>query len=199
MSSTSEPGRYALLRKTMNNCLLLIDIQNDYFPKGKMELIGIDEAANNAKLLLDKFRNIGAPILHIQHISVRPGATFFLPESSGAEINALVYPQPGETVIQKHYPNSFRKTDLLEILKEKSIEELTVCGAMSHMCIDATTRAAFDFEFQCIVAENACATRDLLFQEKTIKAAEVHAAFMAALSTPYAKVISTQEIINKIA
>jgi nicotinamidase-related amidase len=72
-------------------------------------------------------------------------------------------------------------------------------GAMSHMCIDATTRAAFDLGFNCIVAEDACATKDLIFQRKIIKASDVHASFMAALSVPYAKVISTKEIIETMA
>lgn len=180
----------------MSNCLLLIDIQNDYFPQGKMELVGIDKAANNAKLLLNKFRNINAPIVHIQHISVRPGSTFFLPESVGVEINDLVAPLENETVLQKNFPNSFRQTNLFNVLKEQNIDTLTICGAMSHMCIDATTRAAFDLGFKCVVAEDACATRDLIFKGDIIKASEVHASFMAALSVPYGDVISTQEIMK---
>ena len=69
---------------------------------------------------------------------------------------------------------------------------------MSHMCIDATARAAFDLGFNCMVAEDACATKDLSFKGKTIKAAEVQASFMAALSSPYAKVISTKEIFESM-
>jgi nicotinamidase-related amidase len=67
------------------------------------------------------------------------------------------------------------------------------------MCIDATTRAAFDFGFNCIVAEDACATMDLFFNDKIIRASEVHASFMAALSFPYAKVVSTEKIIKETA
>jgi nicotinamidase-related amidase len=180
----------------MDPCLMLIDIQNDYFPGGSMELVGIQEAAAHAKLLLKKFREIKSPVIHIQHISARPGATFFLPDTDGVNINAMVAPHPDETVVTKNYPNSFRGTSLLALLNEMAISDLVICGAMSHMCIDATTRAAFDFGFTCIVAEDACATRDLQFRNKTIKASEVHAAFMAALSVPYAKVISTREIIE---
>jgi len=66
------------------------------------------------------------------------------------------------------------------------------------MCIDATTRAAFDLGFTCIVAEDACTTRDLVFRNKTIKASDVHASFMAALAVPYAKVLSTNEIIASL-
>jgi nicotinamidase-related amidase len=180
----------------MNNCLILIDLQNDYFPGGMMELVGIQAAAANAQILLNEFRKSKTPIIHIQHISSRPGATFFLPETDGARINQMVVPQENEIVVVKHYPNSFRETALSEILRNQNINNLLICGAMSHMCIDATTRAAFDLGFNCIVAEDSCATKDLSFKNKIIKAAEVHASFMAALSTPYAKVISTKEIIG---
>jgi nicotinamidase-related amidase len=182
-----------------NVCLILVDLQNDYFPGGAMELAGIEEAAANARILLTEFRKTKSLVIHIQHISARPGATFFLPETDGAKINQKVTPQGDEVVIIKNYPNSFRGTSLLEILKEEKTSHLVICGAMSHMCIDATTRAAFDLGFNCIVAEDACATKDLSFKGKTIKASEVHSSFMAALSAPYAKVISTREIFESTA
>ena len=180
----------------MNDCLILVDLQNDYFPGGMMELVGIQAATANARILLNEFRKTKSPIIHIQHISTRPGATFFLPETDGARINQMVAPQENEIVLVKNYPNSFRDTSLSENLKTEKCNNLVICGAMSHMCIDATTRAAFDLGFNCVVAEDACATRDLIFKDKTIKASEVHASFMAALSAPYAKVISTKEIIE---
>ncbi len=182
----------------MNNCLILVDFQNDYFPAGNMELVGIEEAAANAQILLNEFRKAKLPVIHIQHISARPGATFFLPETDGARIHQMVTPREDETIVVKNFPNSFRGTSLLEILKKEKIDNLVICGAMSHMCIDATTRAAFDLGFNCVVAEDACATKDLMFKGKTIKASDVHASFMAALAVPYAKVISTKEVIESI-
>ncbi len=180
----------------MKNCLILVDIQNDYFPGGRMELVGMEKAAENAQLLLKQFRKENSPIIYIRHISARPGAGFFLPETKGAEINERVAPGEGDTVVIKNFPNSFRNTELLDILKKTDIKNLLICGAMSHMCIDATTRAAFDLGFDCTLAEDACATRDLTFKGKTIKASEVHASFMAALSAPYAKILSTGEILS---
>jgi len=163
-----------------------------------MELVGTDKAVENARKLLNKFRKEQLPIIHIRHLSTRPGATFFLPGTYGAEINELVAPLEGEEVIAKNYPNSFRNTSLLETLNDKKINDVVICGAMSHMCIDATTRAAFDFGFNCTVVEDACATRDLIFKEKAIKASDVHASFMAALAVPYAKIESTEDIISKM-
>jgi nicotinamidase-related amidase len=180
----------------MNNCLIVIDLQNDYFPGGAMALVGIKEAAANARILLNAFRTSKSPVVHIQHISARPDAAFFLPDTHGAKINELVTPTGDEPVVMKNFPNSFRSTILLEVLKKEKPDHLVICGAMSHMCIDATTRAAFDLGFNCIVAEDACATKDLMFKGRTIKASDVHASFMAALSTPYAKVVPTKEIIE---
>jgi nicotinamidase-related amidase len=174
----------------------MVDLQNDYFPGGNMELVGIVEAATNAQIILKEFRKTKSSVIHIQHISARPGATFFLPETDGAKISQMVAPQEGEVIVVKNFPNSFRGTELLEILKKEKADNLVICGAMSHMCIDATTRAAFDLGFNCIVAEDACATKDLIFKGKTIKASDVHASFMAALTVPYAKVIPTKGIIE---
>lgn len=183
----------------MIKCILLVDLQNDYFPGGNMELVDIERAAANARLLLKEYRKTEQPVIHIQHISMHRGATFFLPETNGAEIHATAAAQRDEIVVVKNYPNSFRDTPLLELLKQRKISDIVICGAMSHMCIDATVRAAFDFGFNVMVAEDACTTKDLTFKGKTINASEVHASFMAALSGSYANVISTKEIIENIA
>jgi nicotinamidase-related amidase len=178
----------------MTKALVLVDIQNDYFPGGKMELVETQRFIKNAADLLTQCRQKTIPVIHIQHISTRPGATFFLPQTAGIEHHPAVAPLPGEAVIQKNYSNSFRQTTLLEQLKAKGITELIICGAMSHMCIDATTRAAFDLGFTCTVVEDACTTRNLQFKDITIEAANVHAAFMAALGYVYAKVVSIDQL-----
>jgi nicotinamidase-related amidase len=182
----------------MSDCLILVDLQNDYFPGGSMELVGAETAAENARLLLHRFREKGLPVVHIQHISARPGATFFLPGTLGADIHAMVAPEQGEPVVVKNFPNSFRATPLIEMLHNLRVNNLVICGAMSHMCIDATTRAAYDLGFNCSIAEDACATRDLIFKGRTVKAADVHASFMAALSSPFAKVTLVNEIVQNL-
>jgi nicotinamidase-related amidase len=185
-------------RQRMSTCLILIDLQNDYFAGGTMELCNIENASAKARQLLEKFRDKHLPVIHVQHISTRPGATFFLPQTKGVEIHEVVSPQRGETVVKKNFPNSFRETGLLELLKERDTDTVVVCGAMSHMCVDATVRAAFDYGFHCIVVEDACATRDLVFKGQTIQATDVHAAFMAALSVPYAQVVTARELLANL-
>ena len=179
----------------MKPALLLVDIQNDYFPGGKMELVSIDLASANARILLDQFRDQGLATFHIQHTFLNSIAGFFAPNTEGIEIHGSVDPLPGETVIHKNYPNSFRKTDLLSQLNQKEVTDLVICGAMSHMCVEATTRAAADYGFKCVVVQDACATRDIEFRGKTVSAMDVHNVSMSALAFAYANVVNTSEIV----
>ena len=180
----------------MNTALVLVDIQKDYFPKGMMEVVGAVEASSAAKKLLNHFREKKLPVIHVQHISIRPGATFFLPNTEGINIHESVAPLPDEIIIKKNFPNSFRDTHLNEYIVSQEIKALVICGMMSHMCIDATVRAAFDKGYTCIVAHDACATRNLVFNDIDISAVHVHGAYMAALGAVYAKVLSAEEIIS---
>ena len=181
----------------MKTALILIDIQNDYFPGGKGELVKPLEAAIQARQLLDFFRKQKWPTVHVQHVATRPGATTFLPDTEGVKIHASIAPLEGETVIVKHYPNSFRETPLLEHLKDLGTERLVLCGMMTHMCVDASMRAAADFGYPVLLAADACATRTLTYGEIKVPAEHVHAAFLAALKS-YGQVVNTEETLEKL-
>lgn len=175
--------------------LVLIDVQNDYFPGGKWPLSGIESAADNAAKLLAAARARGDLVVHVRHEFPTAEAPFFTPGSEGARIHAKVHDVGGEPVVLKHHVNAFRETDLKAILDRHGIEELVICGAMSHMCVDAGVRAASDLGYQCLVVHDACATHDQQFEGAVIPAAQVHAAFMAALGFGYAKLVATEEYV----
>ncbi len=182
----------------MKTALLIIDIQNDYFPNGKMELVGAEAAALKARQLLQCFRENSAYHVHIQHEALGPNATFFIRGTDGISIHDSVAHFEGEPLVIKNYPNSFRETDLLSLLQENKIERVVICGMMTHMCVDATARAAADFGFRVLIAEDACATRDLIHAETTVPADHVHKAFLAALKS-YGQVLTTEEVIAQLA
>ena len=182
----------------MATALVIIDIQNDYFPEGKLPLVGPLEAAQQAARLLDRFRQSQQPVIHIQHIAVRPGATFFLPDTTGADFHPMVRPLPHEPIVQKNFPNGFRETLLLDVLREYHVNRLIICGMQTNMCVDAVTRAAADYGFECVVAADACAARDLTFDGLTVPAAQVHHAFLAALNGSYAKVLKVDQILAQL-
>ena len=182
----------------MKTALLLIDIQKDYFPGGKMELEGSVEAAQKAAELLQCFRDHAMPTVHIQHVSLSQDATFFISGDSGTDIHDITPHYEGEPLVQKHYPNAFRETDLLSKLHGWGIERVIVTGMMTHMCVDATTRAAVDLGFQVIVAEDSCATRALTYGDTIIPAEYVHKAFLAALKS-YGHVLTTEMVLARLA
>lgn len=161
-----------------------------------MELVGAEEAGKAAGRLLADFRRRELPVIHVQHISTRPGAGFFLPGTDGVNFHESVAPRENETVIQKNFPNSFRATELQNILQKNGIKELVICGMMSQMCVNSTVRAAFDLGYQCIVAHDACAAPVLTFEGRELSADCVHAASMAALSSLFARVVRVDRIIE---
>lgn len=182
----------------MKTALLVIDIQKDYFPGGKYPLAEPLDAAKKAYSILQCFREHGGRHVHIQHISLKPDAAFFVKGDSGSDIHDSVAHFEGEPIVYKHYPNAFRETNLLEMLKGWGIERVVITGMMTHMCVDATARAAADFGFKVIIAEDACATRDLEFNGTVIPAEHVHKAFLAALKS-YGQVMKSEEVIALLA
>ncbi|RXJ91863.1 isochorismatase [Arcobacter sp. CECT 8983] len=182
-----------------NTALLLVDLQNDYFSEfkgAKYPLVGTLEASKNASILLEEFRKEALNIIHIKHENPNENAPFFQIGSIGGQIHKSVEPLEEETVISKNFPNSFLKTQLKEVLDEKEIDSLVIIGAMTHMCVDATLRAAKDFGYNCTIINDACATRDLEFNGNTVSSQEVQNSFMAAFEFAYAKVESTNDFLK---
>jgi len=183
----------------VKTALLLIDIQKDYFPDGKYPLVEPLAAAQKARMLLQCFREHGGHHhIHIQHIALKPDAPFFVRGTVGSDIHDSAAHFVGEPIVYKHYPNAFRETNLLEMLKEWDIERVVITGMMTHMCVDATARAAVDLGFKVIVVEDACATRDLTYGDTIIPAEQVHKAFLAALKS-YGQVMKADEVIALLA
>lgn len=184
----------------MESAIILIDIQNDYFEHGKMELYLPERAAMHAKKALNFYRINNLPVYFIKHISIEQGSTFFLNNSIGAEIHQSVSPLASEKVFIKHTPNAFFETGLADELRRNCIHNIVICGMMTHMCIDTTVRAARDLGFSTTVLEDACTTKDLSWNGVSIPAAIVQNTFMSSINGSFAQVIKTDEFLknNKI-
>jgi nicotinamidase-related amidase len=178
----------------MSRALLIIDIQNDYFPGGAFPLVGPEAAAEAARRVLDGFRERGEPVVHLKHVWDAPDAEFMKPGTEGVEIHALVAPAGDEQVIEKAEPNGFLGTPLESVLRDQGVDSLVVAGMMSSMCVDATVRAAVDLGFKATVVHDACAAPDLEFEGAKIPGLTVHGAFMAALSDGYATMAASQDV-----
>ncbi|VVO92657.1 hypothetical protein PS850_02434 [Pseudomonas fluorescens] len=179
----------------MKRGLVVVDLQNEYLPTGKLPLTGIEAAVANAIRVISHARDTGIPVFHIRHESDE-GAPIFVKGSTGAEIQSAVAPGGDEPVIVKKHINAFRETDLKQQLDVADVQEVVVIGAMSHMCIDAIVRAAADMGYPVTVLHDACATLDLTFRGVTVPAAQAHAAMMAAFEFGYASVKSVDDYLS---
>jgi len=148
--------------------LLIIDMQNDYFEDGKNTLANTQEALANAEDILARFRAGGLPVIHVQHMC-SPGAGFFLPNTWGIEIHEKLTPRNNETVILKRSPSSFIGTELKELLTEKGINRLVICGMQTNVCVQATTKDAKQFGYKITLLEDACAAKSLEIHKNTIE------------------------------
>ena len=173
--------------KPTETALLLVDIQNFYFPGGRSELVDPESASQNAQRLLQKFREKKLLIVHIRH-NAEPGG----------DIHNSVHPLEGEKVISKNHVNCFKDTELLEYLKDHNIQTLVICGMMTHMCVEAAVRAAYDYDFETILIHDACATRALKYNSIEVSAEDVHFSTLSSLSRYYARVIDTATFLKDL-
>ncbi len=167
----------------IKTALLIVDIQNFYFPGEGPGLSGAEPASLIAKEILQLFRDKKQLVIHVRHKA-----------NNGFEIHKNVKPISSEKVITKEEINSFQKTDLLDFLRDNDVNRLIIIGMQTQMCVEAATRAAHDFGFECILIEDACATRDVKYGDKNVKAEDVHASTLATIADGgYAKVINLKE------
>jgi len=163
----------------IKTALLIVDIQDFYFPGNGPGLVNAESASLNAKEILEIFREKNQLVVHVRHKS-----------DKGFAIHKNVEPLSDEKVITKEEVNSFQNTDLLEYLKSKNISRLVIIGMQTQMCLEAAVRAGNDFGFECIVIHDACATRDLKFNDKIVKAEDVQISTLATITGGgYGKVI----------
>ena len=172
----------------MREALLIIDVQNDYFPGGASELVQPYEAEKRIQELIADSRTNGRPVIYIQHFNP-PDDSFFLEGTKGAEISERIRPDKEDKIIVKRYPNSFLETELNAYLKSLQVDTLIVCGMMTHMCVDTTVRAAMDYGYHVKLVADACATMDLHLNGEVIPADIVHKSFIAAIDGVFAEII----------
>lgn len=177
-----------------DSVLIVIDAQHEYVD-GKLPLNGIDAALAEIGALLTRARKAGVPIIHIKHRGRPNGA--FGPNTAGFAIADAASPAGTETVIEKALPNAFTGTTLNATLEGLGRKQLVLTGFMTHMCVEATARAALDHAFKTTIVAAATATRDLPdpLTGETVPAAEVQRNALAALADRFATVVPKADAV----
>lgn len=179
--------RLKILEHKMATALIVIDVQNDYFPGGKFPLWNPESAEANCLRLIGWAKSASVPVVLVQHVVEGTPAPFFAAGSAGAEIHPPIRAATPETpVIVKAFADSFEKTELKSKLDRLGVDRLVICGMMTHNCVTHTAISKAAEAYEVTVVGDACATVSEI----------VHILALHALSTRV-KVVDTDELISK--
>lgn len=142
--------------------LIVIDLQNDYFPGGAFELWNADATLAVVERAIGRAQAKGIPVIHVQHVAdaARGNAPFFNAGTVGVETHARIQDAaPDAPVIVKQFADAFERTTLHDTLQRLGVDELILCGMMTQNCVTHTalSRRADDYK-KVTVLSDACTT-----------------------------------------
>lgn len=149
--------------------------------------------------LLSAWRDSGAPIVHVRHISRTPASVFF-PGQEGAAFQPAFVPRAGEHVVEKNVPDAFIQGGLERWLHVRGIASVVVVGVSTNNSVESTARTAGNLGFKTYVVSDATfafAQADFNGVHRT--ADEVHAMSLANLRADYAEIVDTVSALSLIA
>lgn len=167
--------------------LLVIDLQNDYFPNGKFPLWNTENTLTNIKEAIKKAQQKEIPVIHIQHIAdpAMGIAPFFNQGSAGADIHSeILASAPEGDIVVKSFADSFEQTELDGVLKKHGVTELIICGMMTQNCVTHTAISKAAEQYEVSVLADCCTTTDEM----------IHNIALHAISTRV-PLINTEQLI----
>lgn len=163
--------------------LLVIDLQNDYFPNGKFPLWNTEATLNNIKSAIAKANEKNIPVIHIQHIAdpAMGIAPFFNEGSEGADIHPEILAlAPNADVVIKHFADSFEQTNLEEVLQKQGVTELLVSGMMTQNCVTHTAISKAAEKYDVSILMDCCTTVDEMIHNIALHAVSTRVPLVTA-------------------
>ncbi len=145
----------------MSKALLVIDVQNDYFPGGKFPLWNAEGTLAQIETAISQAKQAGIPVINVQHVFRGPisAAPFFAEGTDGVAIHPrIVAAAPQAVTIVKEFADSFRQTNLAATLQELGTTELLVCGMMTQNCVTHTAISEAAKPYKITVLPECCTT-----------------------------------------
>ena len=145
----------------MRKALIVIDVQNDYFPEGNFPLWNTLAVTERIIDCIQRARAKDIPVILVQHIVLpeKGPAPFFNAGTEGARIHQrILEAAPDAPVVVKEFADSFHQTRLEEILSQLQVEELLVCGMMTHNCVTHTAISKAAEKYKVTVLSDCCTT-----------------------------------------
>ena len=167
----------------MSKALLVIDLQNDYFPEGKYPLWNTDVTLQNVIQAIEKASAAAIPVIIIQHIANSEAgiAPFFNSGTAGAEVHPkILAAAPQAPVVVKEFADSFEKTTLAETLTQLGVTELLVCGMMTQNCVTHTAISKAAEKYKVSILADCCTTVDAMIHNIALHAISTRVALVQA-------------------
>ncbi|MFM0210951.1 isochorismatase family protein [Paraburkholderia sediminicola] len=175
--------------------LLVIDFQNEYFT-GSLPIPNGVNALQNARALVDCADRHGWRVVHVQHIAL-PESPLFAANGRNAEICSDIQPKADHLLVKKTSVSVFASTDLAQTLKADGVTHLVICGLMTHACVAGAARDAVPAGFEVVVAADACATRNIEFNDTySVPHEMLHLSALAEIADTFGSVVSTRDVLS---
>ena len=157
----------------MKKALLLIDLQNDYFPAGAFPLWNAEAVLSTCETAVHQAQQQDVPVILIQHVAnpQRGLAPFFNAGTPGVQLHPrIVAAAPGATRIVKAFADSFHLTSLDETLQTLQITDLLIGGMMTQNCVAFTAVSRDAAPYEVSVLCNCVTTVDGHIQQFALQA-----------------------------
>lgn len=182
----------------MSRCLLVIDVQNEYFV-GKLPISYPENSLANILRVMDSANVAGVPVVVIQHGAPQPDSAVFRRGSLEWQLRSEVAVRPRSALIHKSLPGSFTGTDLEKWLRERNIDTVSIAGYMTQMCCDTTARQACHLGFKVEFLSDATGTLDVSNPAGSVSAEELHRAILVTQQMRFSEVMTAEQWIGRIA
>lgn len=179
----------------MKRALLVIDVQNEYFTGG-LPITHPENSLEKIVTVMDTAYQNEIPIVTVQHSSPQADAKTFRRGSHGWQLQPQIAKRPYDLLLEKQMPSSFAGTNLEQWLRDRGVDKVVICGYMTQMCCDSTSRDACHRGFGVEFLSDATGTLDITNAAGAISAEELHRAILVTQAMRFGKVLSTKEWIH---
>ncbi|KRA02367.1 MAG: cysteine hydrolase family protein [Achromobacter sp.] len=140
----------------MTSALIVIDVQRALFETSPPPFEAAQVLAR-INALAERARAAGAPVIYVQHESPGSGLAHGEP---GWDLDTRLAPAANDSRVRKTTPDSFLRTDLAQVLADRGVTHLVVCGYATEFCVDTTVRRAAGLGLAVTLAADAHTTHD---------------------------------------
>ena len=176
-----------------NAALIIIDMQKCMADPASGQRNN-PQAEANIGALLRAWREAGAVVVHVRHISPAGGA--FRPGQPGIEFQDALAPLAGAYIVNKSVPDAFIDSGLERWLRVRGIGQVVLVGVSTNNSVEASARTADNLGFDVTVVDDACfafARRDYAGTARS--GAEVHAMALSNLHGEHARITDSATLL----